>query len=200
MMTAPDAKEDRRAHVIEAATELFWRRGYDGVSIGDIVEATGMNRYALYQAFGGKKDIFLAVLTNYTDHAQAIIREFLDKPDYDPFDAVREALIAKMLDPDMFPAGCLITTTAVDVAAKDEDVRRQMDECSAEFARMFMEGFARAQDEGRASKQISPEAFAEMASALYFSTGVQARMGRSRETLLKALDQVIDGLRYKPAT
>lgn len=198
MTTAPAQACDRRAHVIDAATDLFWRHGYDGVSIGDIVEATGMNRYALYQAFGGKKDIFMAALKDYVEQSAQLIQEFLERPDSDPMDTVRDAIVAKMLDPEMFPAGCLICTTAVDVAAKDEDVAAMMAEGNEKIGGLFAAAYARAQEDGRAARQMTPEAFSEMACAFYFSTGMQARMGRSREELLTALESVIDGLRYRP--
>lgn len=198
MTIAQPQTDDRRARVIEAATELFWRHGYDGVSIGDLVEVTGMNRYALYQEFGGKKEIFLAACDHYVGHSRETIRMVLARPGMDPADAVFECIVAKMLDPAMFPAGCLICTTAVDVAAKDDDVAEKMEASSREIRADFADAFAKAQAEGRAARQISPEAFGEIASALYFSTGVQARMGRSQEELLSALKSVIDGLRYQP--
>lgn len=197
MTTPPHKSDERRAQVIEAATELFWRKGYDGVSIGDVVEATGMNRYALYQAFGGKKEIFMAVLHSYVSNAREMIRGFLARPNGDPVDAARDSIVAKMLDPTMFPAGCLMCTTAVDVAAKDEDVAALMAECSAEIGKDFADAYAKAQKAGIADPNRDPASFAEIANALYFSTGVQARMGRSREDLLEALEKVIDSLRYK---
>lgn len=187
----------RRQQVIDAATQLFWRKGYDAVSIGDIVKATGLNRYALYQAFGGKKDLFMAVLDSYTEDSQAAIRHSLEDLTREPIDALREVIVAKMLDPAMFPAGCLMCTTSVDVAAKDEDVARYMANCSASISQIFIEAYKGAQSRGLAPADGSPEAFAELANALYFSTGMQARMGRSRVDLQKALDTVCDSLRWK---
>lgn len=51
--------------VVEAAKELFWRRGYAGTSLGDVEAATGLNRSSLYQAFGNKEQLFGAVLDDY---------------------------------------------------------------------------------------------------------------------------------------
>jgi len=38
---------------------VFWRNGYDGTSLDDLVAATGMNRPSLYAAFGDKRDLYL---------------------------------------------------------------------------------------------------------------------------------------------
>ena len=189
----------QRERVIEAATELFWRRGYDGVSIGEVVDASGANRYALYQEFGGKKGVFMAVLDAYITSSRAMIGEYLARPGREPIDAVRDAIVSHMLDPAMFPAGCLMCTTAADVAAKDADVAELMARGSAQIAGDFMDAYAAAQAVGTAPAEGDPEAFAEIANALYFSTGLQARMGRSREDLLRALDAVVDSLRLNPS-
>ncbi|MGE5163663.1 MAG: helix-turn-helix domain-containing protein, partial [Sphingobacteriales bacterium] len=37
------------------AADVFWRNGYDGTSLDDLVAATGMNRPSLYAAFGDKR-------------------------------------------------------------------------------------------------------------------------------------------------
>jgi AcrR family transcriptional regulator len=44
---------------------LFWRRGYEATSIGDLVEAIGINRGSLYATFGDKRRLFLASLERY---------------------------------------------------------------------------------------------------------------------------------------
>ncbi len=186
-----------REHVIDVATTLFWRHGYDGVSVGDLVEASGANRYGLYHEFGDKRGVYLAVLQRYTDDATAMIRELLTRPDGDPIDAIRDAITFKMLDPEMFPAGCLMCTTAVDMAARDEDVATIMQRCNDAIGEAFAQAYGAAQRAGTVSEHITPAAFAELCHALYFSTGLQARMGRSREELLQALETVCNALRLK---
>jgi TetR/AcrR family transcriptional repressor of nem operon len=50
------------AEVVAAAWAEFTGRGYEAASIDDLVAATGLARGSLYQAFGSKRGIFLAVL------------------------------------------------------------------------------------------------------------------------------------------
>ena len=38
------------------AAAVFWKAGYAGTSLDDLVAATGMNRPSLYAAFGDKRD------------------------------------------------------------------------------------------------------------------------------------------------
>lgn len=53
--------------MIEGALPVFWHRGYAATSIEDLASATGASRHALYQAFNGKRALFLACLTAYSD-------------------------------------------------------------------------------------------------------------------------------------
>lgn len=53
---------NRRAITIEAATELFWKRGYAGVSMSDIAEATNVGASALYRHFPGKAELLMAAV------------------------------------------------------------------------------------------------------------------------------------------
>lgn len=48
--------------VIAQCAEAFLLSGYEGTSIDDLVNATGLHRGSLYKAFGSKRGIFLAAL------------------------------------------------------------------------------------------------------------------------------------------
>jgi len=194
-MSITKPKDDNRVIVIENATELFWRKGYDAVSVGDLVEATGLNRYQLYQTFGSKRDLFLTILDSYIEDAHSGVKEILDRKSYCPYDALYDCIYQKMLDPAIFPAGCLMCTTAVDVAAKDPEVADIFNKVTEDMHVTFADAFRRAQAQGLVSQDRDPDAFAEFSHALYFSTGVQARMGRSRESLMDAVRKTVDSLK-----
>lgn len=59
-------------HVLGEIADLFWERGYDGVSVSDITAATGLSKSSLYNSFGGKDALFTAALERYdTQNVQA---------------------------------------------------------------------------------------------------------------------------------
>src|SRR5690625_3440083 len=53
---------------LDAAVCVFWRKGYEGVSYTDLTQATGVERPALYSAFGNKEELFRQVLARYYEH------------------------------------------------------------------------------------------------------------------------------------
>src|SRR5271170_623716 len=52
---------------LEKATQVFWSKGYDGVTIDDLVDGMGVGRPSLYSVFGDKRTIFLRVLKAYAE-------------------------------------------------------------------------------------------------------------------------------------
>lgn len=51
--------------VIERALELFWRQGFSDTSMLDLAKATGVHRGSLYNAYGGKDELFLRAVDVY---------------------------------------------------------------------------------------------------------------------------------------
>ena len=52
---------------LKKATQVFWSKGYDGVTIDDLVAGMGVGRPSLYAVFGDKRAIFLRVLKAYAE-------------------------------------------------------------------------------------------------------------------------------------
>ena len=59
--TRLDAAE-RREQILDAATGLFAERGYDEVRIDDIASSAGVTRGLVHHYFGGRKEVYLALL------------------------------------------------------------------------------------------------------------------------------------------
>lgn len=51
--------------VLDNAMELFWQKGYENVSMADLVSYTGLNRRTMYSLFIDKEGIFKDALDNY---------------------------------------------------------------------------------------------------------------------------------------
>jgi len=47
---------------MEKAMYVFWEQGYESTSISGLMEATGVPRQRLYNAFGGKRQLFIQAL------------------------------------------------------------------------------------------------------------------------------------------
>lgn len=85
--TAPPSPA--RTAVVAAAIELFASQGFDQTSVEQIAQAAGVSRSTFFRQFGGKDDVVFA------DHEVVLdeLREYLDQPHENPWDAVCEASV-----------------------------------------------------------------------------------------------------------
>src|SRR6201987_6325962 len=65
---------------LEKATKVFWSKGYDGVTIDDLVAGMGVGRPSLYSIFGDKRTLFLRVLRAYAEKKGARVAKALLSP------------------------------------------------------------------------------------------------------------------------
>ena len=56
------APGQRSEQILDAANELFAERGYDEVSVEEIASAAGVTRGLVHHYFGGRKDVYIALL------------------------------------------------------------------------------------------------------------------------------------------
>ena len=81
--------ERTRAELLEVATRVFAEDGYSGARVDEIAEQTRTTKRMIYYYFGGKEQLYLAVLENaYRGIREA--EQALDVADLDPVSAVRE--------------------------------------------------------------------------------------------------------------
>src|SRR6266849_4954549 len=65
---------------LEKATQVFWSKGYDGVTIDDLVAGMGVGRPSLYAVFGDKRTLFLRALRTYAEAKGALSAKALFSP------------------------------------------------------------------------------------------------------------------------
>ncbi len=93
-----------RAALIAAATPLFGERGYSGVGTGELAEAAGVTRGALYHQFADKRELFAAVFEGVEQVLiERIAARIAETGSDDPLGALAEGaevLIDAVLEPD----------------------------------------------------------------------------------------------------
>ncbi|HKH98648.1 MAG TPA: helix-turn-helix domain-containing protein [Candidatus Sulfotelmatobacter sp.] len=67
------ARDKRRKELLQAATQVFARRGYRAASINDIIQAADVARGTFYIYFRSKQDIFAAIVANFREEEKPLI-------------------------------------------------------------------------------------------------------------------------------
>ncbi len=71
------APPDTRQHLINTATKLFSKKGFDGVSVREICAASKLNICLISYHFGGKKQLYRAVLGEHMLHFRSELEKAL---------------------------------------------------------------------------------------------------------------------------
>lgn len=117
-----------RERLIQAAMDLFHRRGYEATGLKDILRDAKANSGSLYYCFKSKEKLLLAVLEKYLELLQpAVIQPAFSKTD-DPIDRVFAVLqgYRQMLISAEFKLGCPIGNLALEVAESSPIVREKI--------------------------------------------------------------------------
>lgn len=61
-LTREEKKEQTRQRLIEAATELFAAKGYEGTAVEELAEHAGYSRGAFYSNFANKEELMKAII------------------------------------------------------------------------------------------------------------------------------------------
>lgn len=158
--------------VLDRASELFWRRGYDVVSIQELEASTGLGRGSLYNAYGDKEGLFIAALGRYLARYGSVpFRHLAERDVGSGIRRMLEAIVERMAHPGN-PRGCLLTNTSLAFGTGsrriDEQVRAQV----LAMERALEEAIGRARDEGQIPAGADAKALARFYCAVAQSLGV----------------------------
>ncbi len=74
-------RDQRRAQLLDAAIDVFTTKGYHAAAMDDIADAAGVSKPVLYQHFGSKLDLYLAVLDASCDRLTTEVEQALASTD-----------------------------------------------------------------------------------------------------------------------
>ena len=107
---------------LDRAVEVFWQRGYEGASLGELTSAMGINKPSLYAAFGNKEQLFRRAVTRYAAEDMAYARDALHESSaYQVADALLRGNVEAVTRPGR-PAGCLSLQGGTSGSADNGDV------------------------------------------------------------------------------
>lgn len=176
---------------LDAALCVFWRKGYEGASYTDLTQATGVERPALYSAFGNKEALFRRALERYYERYLDFFPAALEQPTSRQVAAhiLRGAAELHTRYPDR--TGCLGIHGALAGSDDAEPIRRALIEARANGEASLRERLERAQEEGDLPQTANCAALAAFVCAVLHGMAVQAKAGFSRDALEAVAEQAL---------
>ena len=189
----------RRSAAVEAAREVFWSRGYEDASIAEIVEVSGLNRYAIYSEFGGKRELFLACLGDFVEERRQRYGAAIMDRTKTPMERVRNAFALLIDDMVADRRGCLISQTAVEVARADPSIAETVQGYFQQLKEHLSVPLIEEAAAGRLNPNLTPQMGAQLLFNLKTTISVLTRAGAPRALLDQALEATLTALQAPPS-
>jgi AcrR family transcriptional regulator len=176
---------------LEKATQVFWSKSYDGVTIDDLVAGMGVGRPSLYAVFGDKRAIFLRVLRAYAERKGASAAKALLSPR-----SLRDSLIAflrhavESATQKGSARGCLLLCVAPVV--DDAEVRTFLQKAAAGGAALVEGRFRDAITAGEIPSHFPVSVRAKQLTDIARGLTMRALIGTPRKTLLRDAEEAAD--------
>ncbi|MCB0164063.1 MAG: TetR/AcrR family transcriptional regulator [Anaerolineae bacterium] len=174
--------------VLDKAMHLFWQKGYEATSIQELLTAMGISRGSLYDAFGDKHALFLAVLERYRQRSHIRFLQTLSQPG-----SVKAAItelfnyvVAEAMA-DTKRRGCLLTNSTVELSPHDAAVADVINWNCQWVQDSLYEALRRGQAQG----EISPEADIQALAQFLFNSLQGLRVVSKTNTDRQALENIV---------
>ena len=190
----PRKKEFDVDEAVRAAMEVFWLKGYDGTSVDDLIEATGVKRQSLYNALGEKRDMFMKALLKY--EAEELRQALKQVESLETGRQSIEYLFTVLVDQcstDKTRRGCFLVNTSLE-ACHGEDVESVVGGAIGDFEAFFKRCLKRAQKEGHIPSTINVTTTASGLLATYIGIRVVARTSQAGKLIKNMAKHALQSL------
>ena len=176
---------------LEKAIQVFRSKGYDGVTIDDLVAGMGVGRPSLYAVFGDKRAIFLRALMAYAEKKGALAAKALLSPG-----ALRDSLAGflrqavKIATERGSAPGCLLVCVAPLV--NDAEVQKFARNAAAATVALVEGRFRDGISAGEIPSDFPVAVRASQVMDLGRGLSMRAQMGTPRKKLLKDAEEAAD--------
>jgi AcrR family transcriptional regulator len=168
---------------LDAALNVFWRKGYEGTTLPDLTAAMSINRPSLYAAFGNKESLFRKALDRYAKGPGCYVTEALNEPiARDVMENLFRRSVDLLTNPEN-PRGCLWVQGALACGESSESVRQELIARREASEIAIRKRFAKALAQDELPADISPADLARYVVAVMQGMSVLAAGGATRKEL-----------------
>lgn len=187
-------REFHRETALGQARLVFWEKGYAGTSTDDLVKAMGIGRQSLYNAFGGKWQLYMEALADYQQSSTSSHVQRLQIP-ASALQGIRDMLEGLAIDDDALRAlGCMGVGSVCEFGSAEPQLSELRTKVSAHMHSRLVKRIR----EGQAAGEIDPTLNVdEAADYLMMSmTGIQlaARSGAKAAEIRRLARFAVDRL------
>ncbi len=190
----PKVETFDREVVLDKITALFWKRGFNGTSMQEIVDASGLNRSSLYNSFGDKFKLYLECLKFYRKKQQGEAIPNLKK--INPRAALRIFYedVPRSIDNNIADRGCLITNCTTELINQNKEIDAYVAESVEATLDFFRELILLGIDQGEFAPDTDVEKTVMYLYSSLLGLRVTAMQIPSKEKINGLIDSVLKNI------
>jgi AcrR family transcriptional regulator len=188
-------REFDRDEALARARDAFWARGYEGVSMADLVEALGLASARIYAAFGSKEALFREAVALYDAREGGFAtRALAEEPTaVGAIDRIlREAV--ETYTRKGRPRGCMVVSAATNCASENENLREWLADYRRRRTASLVMRLEKAVADGELRPGTDAQALGDYFAAVLHGISVQARDGVPKKRLLAMIPSALSAL------
>ena len=185
-------REFDRDQALGKAMRLFWSRGYDAISMGDLRAELGITQASLYAAFRSKDQLFRDAVDLYRQTAGFSTTDALAKGANarEAIHAMLQAAVDAFSAPDA-PGGCLLILGATNCAVENKAIQDHLLFIRRQISQAILNRLKQGQQDGDVPKTAPVAALAAYYTTVLHGLALQSRDGASRKTLTQIVELAI---------
>lgn len=188
---------DRDAALVKAR-DLFWSRGYEGVSLADLTQELGLASARIYAAFGSKEKLFREAIAVY----EAREGGFADRALAEEPTAVRAIQRMFLEAIELYTRkegrrGCMVVSAATNCTDQNEPVREWLARHRRMRTASIVSRIRKAIADGELTDDTDADSLGDLFAASLHGISVQASDGVSRNRLRATIPPLLTLLRAR---
>jgi TetR/AcrR family transcriptional repressor of nem operon len=149
-------KEFDEREALDRAMNLFWLRGYEGVSLVELLRHMDISRQSLYDTFGNKRSLFMRAIGHYRD-TQLVGALGLLEREGSPLENVKDVVrFFQQLASDSRCRGCFVANALVELGPHDAEIADLLRGILEVLRESVERALRRAQEQGELDPTRSP--------------------------------------------
>jgi TetR/AcrR family transcriptional repressor of nem operon len=160
---------------LQAAMTTFWQHGYCSLGTRQIEQETGITRFTLQTAYGGKMSLFLKTLDTYLDLFEDFTKLGPVQGNLEVLATWFEARVDPTIMPEPSCYGCLMLNTIIEFSAQNDEINQRVERYFAMLRNGFRAVLQAAKDNGTLSVDFDVSGKVEVLIGIALSLNIVIR-------------------------
>ena len=178
-----------RQKIVAAAAPIFNQRGYEGSSIADLMEATGLKKGGIYRHFSSKEELAVEAF-DYTWEAARDARWSRIDEKTTGVERLKQLIVNFIDHKPSVAGGCPILNTAIDADDGNPMLRERVRKALRAWSNRLQGVVKQAAEQGEIQRDVDPKTVATLIISGLEGALMMSRLERSEDPLRRVQEHL----------